>query len=344
MLTEKKLNFKLIIIHILSWLLFFVFVIFTVRPQYPNIGFGLFFIKQLVVLMEMLFVFYLNYFYLAPKILKSPKLLSILNMARVIGFFFLCYCLSAIIRFTLSSIAEESLTIGQILISSIRSLGAILFFFVLSTGVQLIKHYNDSRLEKAELQELAQRAKLEALKAKVNPHFLYNAFNTLYALSEIKSKLMSEAILKLSDIMRYLLNNSSNAKISIYEELNFIQNFIDFQKFRIQDPEEKITVLIEEPPSDYLISPTLLVSFIENAFKHSNLVLDNCKITVKFKTTQSGFIYYVTNRVIKTTESESGTGNKNLKKILDIEYGDQYELKTWLESGFYHASLSIDNI
>ena len=343
-MIKKLLPYRAVLIHILVWALFFSFVVFSMLHKYPALSFGLYLLLQVLILIEMLVVFYINYIFIAPRLFAERRLLSFINLGRVILLFVLGYCFSLIVRVLGASIKSESLTFLEIAESSLESLGAILFFFILSTIVRLSKSYNDSKLKESELLQVIQQAELEALKAKTNPHFLYNAFNTLYALSEIKSDLMSGAILKLSNIMRYLLSNSSHAKVSINEELGFIQDFIDFQKLRINDPEKKVLTNIQEPPSDFLITPTLLISFVENAFKHSNMVKEDNTINIDFKVDSNGFTYYVTNNIYRTGETDSGIGNKNLKKILDIEYGNDYELKTWSEDDIFHAYLSIQNI
>ncbi len=343
-MIKKLLPYRAVLIHILVWALFFSFVVFSMLHKYPALSFGLYLLLQALILIEMLVVFYINYIFIAPRLFAERRLLSFINLGRVILLFVLGYCFSLIVRVLGASIKSESLTFLEIAESSLESLGAILFFFILSTIVRLSKSYNDSKLKESELLQVIQQAELEALKAKTNPHFLYNAFNTLYALSEIKSDLMSGAILKLSNIMRYLLSNSSHAKVSINEELGFIQDFIDFQKLRINDPEKKVITNIQEPPSDFLITPTLLISFVENAFKHSNMVKEDNTINIDFKVDSNGFTYYVTNNIYRTGETDSGIGNKNLKKILDIEYGNDYELKTWSEDDIFHAYLSIQNI
>lgn len=343
-MINNNFTLKPILIHVSFWAVFFSFVLVSIRPQYPELSLTKYFTLQVVILFEMLIIFYLNYICIAPKILYSPKILTFKNFTLVFGLFLLGFLMSMIVRFIGMLIEQDYLTFFEIAISSISSLGAIFFFFIISTAIRLIYFYNKSRLKEAKLNQMLQQTKLEALKAQTKPHFLYNAFNTLYAMSETKSDLMSIAILKLSNIMRYLLKNSSNSKISIYEELSFIQDYIDFQQLRVDNPEKKIIVNIEEPTSDFLIFPTLLISFVENAFKYSNLVNQRSKITVDFKISENGFNYYVTNNSLVINHAKHGTGNETLKNILDIEYHGNYELKTWLENFTYHANLLIKNI
>ncbi len=333
---------KKVLLHVSTWIVFFIFILFSVRDFYLELSTPKYVVIQSLILAEMVTIFYINYFYLTPKVLLVKKrriLISILGILSLVSFGLI---LSFIIKtFSVLHIENKLLILSKVLKSSFESLGSIIFFMIISSGIRLVDLYSKSRFNEVVLREQSRKAELEALKAKINPHFLYNAFNTLYALSELKSDLMSDSILKLSNIMRYLLNNSSQPKVSIYSELDFITNFINFQKLRIDNASSKVIVNIQQPESDYSITPTLLISFIENAFKHSNLLKKEYKINFDFETTSEGFSYYVTNNIFETRKTSPGKGNENLKKILEIEYAGCHVLKTWEENELYHAYLSI---
>ncbi|MEM9327804.1 MAG: histidine kinase [Bacteroidota bacterium] len=115
-----------------------------------------------------------------------------------------------------------------------------------------------------------QKAELAMIKAQVNPHFLFNSLNTLYndAL-KIGAADMTSNLEKLTDILRYQLQYASQPFISLEEETNFIQQFVDFHKHRFTDDESvKITLEITVDDRSYVIRPMMLITFIENAFKH----------------------------------------------------------------------------
>ncbi len=332
---------KRLLIHIISWLLFSLFILISQREQYAYLSTGKFMTTQLLILLEMSIVFYINYLYITPKyIIKKRETLRFFgNVFLLIAFGFL---LSLAIRSFHSWNTDEGAAFAKIIRSSLSSTITISIFIVFSTGIRLIEQYNEYRINQAKLKEILKKTELEALKAKINPHFLYNAFNTLYALAETKSEQISAAILQLSFIMRYLLNNAAAPQVSILEELKFIRSYIDFQKLRVDEAEEKIVANISEPTTDFQISPTILLSFVENAFKHSNLVASDQKIVIQFEPLEAGFDYRVTNQIAKEKAPESGLGNKNLQKLLELMYPDQYKLNVWIEDDIYHANLYLN--
>lgn len=267
-------------------------------------------------------------------------------MLRFFGAVFLLLILGLLLSTGIRSFhswnTEEGADLAKILKSASSGTITIIIFIVFSTGIRLIEQYNEYRLNQAILKEAVKKAELEAIKAKINPHFLHNAFNTLYALAEMKSDKISEAILQLSFIMRYLLNNSSALQISILEELKFIRSYIDFQKLRIDQADSKINTRISDPEADFLVSPTILLSFVENAFKHSNLLQADQKINIEFEPLEAGFRYLVSNHIAKEKMPKSGLGNKNLKKILELTYPGKYELDIWIKDDIYHAKLYLN--
>ncbi|MFT5820339.1 MAG: two-component system LytT family sensor kinase [Crocinitomix sp.] len=218
------------------------------------------------------------------------------------------------------------------------------FFIIIATGTRLILQYNIDRIKKAEMSAIIQRAELDALKAQMNPHFLFNAFNSIYALAETKSVHTAKAILQLSDITRYVTYKSSQNEVSVIEELQFIRSYIDFQKLRIANPENKIIIDITEPTTDFFMSPLLLLTFIENAFKHSNLLKVDAQIHVKFTATCFGFNYYVSNEIATNNANDSGIGLQTLKKVLEFNYPNAHTLKIWTENNIHYAELSLNSL
>ncbi len=108
---------------------------------------------------------------------------------------------------------------------------------------------------------------LQLLKSQLNPHFYFNTLNNLYGLSMISPVKAPDAILKLSDIMEYVIYDCKSEKVPLAKELKFIRSYIDLEKLRY-DTEDTIQLVIGVDSENYEISPLLLIQFIENAFKH----------------------------------------------------------------------------
>ena len=218
-----------------------------------------------------------------------------------------------------------------------------LVFVGFSAFIRITIEYYKDKLSAIKWREMAASAELEALKSKINPHFLYNAFNSIYSLAESKSDQTSNAILKFANIMRYVTYKSSEKKVAIYEELKFIQSYIDFQCLRVYDPNQsKINISITPPKVNYLISPLLLLTFLENAFKHSNLNEEGSCINVEFKPNERGFCFGVSNNISIKVVNPPGYGLKTLTKILEHSYPNQHEMKVWNDGVKHYARLKLN--
>jgi two-component system LytT family sensor kinase len=171
--------------------------------------------------------------------------------------------------------------------------------------------------------------KLRYLRAQLNPHFLFNTLNSIYSLSLQKSERTPEVVIKLADIMRYLIYECNEEKIPLDKEIEFIRNYIDIEKVRYQ---ADIRFTVEGITAGVQIEPFLFISFIENGFKHA---LDNSfaepfiYITLKVETGQ--IVLNVINSTNADLETQAkrrmnGKGLANSRSLLEILYPDAYEL------------------
>ncbi len=145
-------------------------------------------------------------------------------------------------------------------------------FFVVFISIPL--RLVNSWFKRMELEQEIKTQNLEAelrfLKAQVNPHFLFNALNNIYALSFIQSEKAPEMILKLSDMMSYMLYDCKSEEVPLTSEISYLQNYIDLQQLK-KEGELNVTFDLEGDQSGLMIKPMLLIPFFENAFKHGNL-------------------------------------------------------------------------
>lgn len=326
--------------HIVPWIVFTIIILLSQKQFHVNESNTVYFTTQILLILHTVGIFYINYLLSVPRFLVENR--------KGISFAFATLSLILIsvlfvtsLRYGSSYFAEENVRFFELFIESLG--GGIISFMIIaiSTAIRLIVQYYKEREKRSEMKALVRKAELDALKAQMNPHFLYNAFNTIYALAETKSTKTPEAVLQLADIMRYITYNSPLLEVSVFEELKFIQSYITFQKWRITDPEKKIKLNIQIPPSDLKISPLLLITFIENAFKHSNFVGNKGSITVDFESFEDGFIYRVTNQIFTRRDENSGIGLDTLEKILNYRYPRQFDLKTWEKDNVYFAQLNL---
>lgn len=195
------------------------------------------------------------------------------------------------------------------------------------------------RIKKEHLQ-----SELDFLKAQLNPHFLFNSINNIYVLLDENKEKASEILIKFSELMRYQLYECNTAAILLYRELQFLENYTEFEKLRYSN---KITAqyTTNVTASNQLrIAPLLLQPFIENAFKHTPKKKDqqNC-IEISASIDGYEFLFEVRNtlRSEKASELPGGIGLKNVKKRLKLLYPGKHDLKILKTDQLYTVILKI---
>jgi two-component system, LytTR family, sensor kinase len=194
-------------------------------------------------------------------------------------------------------------------------------------------------------------ANLDFLRSQINPHFLFNALNTIYGTAIMeKAERTSEGIEKLSDMMRFMLQENMQEKIALTKEINYLVNYIDFQRLRTdsQSTVEIQTDIQNEEEGNLQIAPMLLIPFVENAFKHGISLRKTSRISVSLKV-QEQFLYFdVFNTMQEKNENDpekykSGIGLENVGQRLKLLYPNKHEL-TIRETGkdfFVHLTLQL---
>ncbi|SDM02883.1 sensor histidine kinase [Pedobacter antarcticus] len=193
-------------------------------------------------------------------------------------------------------------------------------------------------------------ANLNFLKSQINPHFLFNALNTLYgtALQE-KADRTSEGIQKLGDMMRFMLQENMQDKISLIRDLDYLKNYIDLQKLRTsQSVDITISTQIEEQFTELQISPMLLIPFVENAFKHGISLQQPSHIKITLQTKENTLYFDVHNSIHLKSENDperthSGIGLENVKQRLMLLYPGKHELliRESAKEFFVHLTLKL---
>ncbi len=193
-----------------------------------------------------------------------------------------------------------------------------------------------------------QREKLEAemrfLKSQINPHFLFNALNNVYTLSLIRSDHTPDVVMKLSEMLRYMLYESNQERVSLRQEVQYIQNYIDLQQLKDDDP-LAVQVNMEIADWETSIAPMILIPFIENAFKHSKIE-DASKgwIKIELREKEHSLRLKVSNSLVKvkyTKDPTGGIGLQNVKRRLELEYPNQYHLDIGKDEARFHIKLLI---
>jgi len=271
-------------------------------------------------------IVYINDFVLLPFFEKKKWYTMYILLITAISFFatqLYCYVF-----------AECGCTIVKCLSDYVwQTIVPIIFF----SFIWMLFRYLEKKDEVESIKQKHAEMELKFLKSQINPHVLFNNLNTIYSYSIEKPAQVPELILMLSNNLKHVLYESNVTFVPLEKELTFIDNYITFQEIRtegIKTIEYRKNILED----NYTIAPLLLITIIENAFKHSVM---NTTIAVTIEVSNGVLTCICTNECDETKKSETTQiGLRNLKKRLDLIYKDKYEL-TFKEGKLYIATLKL---
>ncbi|WP_066405691.1 sensor histidine kinase [Flavisolibacter tropicus] len=227
------------------------------------------------------------------------------------------------------------------------------FYLGATLLIAYLTYLRDERLQRKVLEEQKLQLEVEKsqanfnfLKAQINPHFLHNTLNFLYAKSLPYSPELSEGILTLSEIMRYALSegNTKDGKTALKDEIEHLRNVIKINQLRFSN-KLNVQLDLEGVINGARIIPFVLITLVENAFKHGDLKSTEYPITIRVVVMGHKLFFYCRNKKKSgpgPKELSTGIGLDNIKKRLELAYGDNYEFKVRDEAEFYTTELTID--
>lgn len=184
---------------------------------------------------------------------------------------------------------------------------------------------------------------LNYLKMQIHPHFLFNTLNTMYGFALRKADETPEMILKLSNLLDYLLYQVDKPFVALNDEINHINDYIELEKMRFNN-----TLLIsfktKNIPDNIKIAPMLLLPFIENSFKHGSLKNKMLKISITLHYVNKSIYFEIENTSNNTTTLENGIGLENIKKRLNLLYNNQYTLEINNQNEIFKVNLKLDTV
>lgn len=213
------------------------------------------------------------------------------------------------------------------------------FLLVLTLSILL-----KTRIRLNQIQDEKMRAEVLYLKEQINPHFLFNSLNSLYALALKKSDVTPDAILMLSNMMRYVVTETRSEKVPLERELSYISDYIRLQKLRVTET-PNLSVHVEGDPKNLMIAPLLLIPYIENAFKYGVDTDGLWKIDIFIAISDSKLTLEVTNRKVKVAFADENTlqsGQEGARKRLKYLYPSKHSLEIRDTPDEYHVTLKID--
>ncbi len=211
------------------------------------------------------------------------------------------------------------------------------FIFI---SVMFMLRYKNEKQTHALLRKEKAELELQALKSRLNPHFLFNTLNNIYALSLTDPEKTTASVGRLSDILDYILYKGQNKTVTVLEELNIVDNYIELEKLRY---DERLTINVEKQlTTPNTIPPLLYLSLVENAFKHGAAkTRDEVLISISVRTEATGSVFIIENTCPKISEkNKEGIGLENIEEQLKHYYGDHFTFRILHERNKFTAELT----
>lgn len=222
-------------------------------------------------------------------------------------------------------------------------IGAMVMLMAVTTFLNLSYRWFRQLATVKQMEHDRLQMELTLLKDQINPHFLFNTLNNLYALALEESKDTPGMILKLAEMMRYAIYDCKEKVVSIGDEIDYIQNYIELQEIRRQSGQK---VSFEHSVSDRNlgVAPMILIVFVENAFKHGFETVRNADIQIALEATSTQIRFQIENRWnnSETATEYKGLGLENVKKRLELEYPDTHQLTIVASDDRFTVNLNID--
>lgn len=219
-----------------------------------------------------------------------------------------------------------------------------LFFWSSSTAYQMVKDKLESERIQAEKENENLKTELSLLRSQASPHFMFNVLNNMVALARKKSDLLEPSLIKLSALMRYMLYESDEEKVSLETEIEYLESYIDLQQQRFGN-KVKIDKEFEQTDTACQLEPMLLIPFVENAFKHGVGMIEDAVISIRLKVENNRLLFTVKNRfnrnIADQKDDTSGIGLTNVKRRLNLLYGNRQQLNITEKDNWFIVSLQI---
>lgn len=349
---KKSIFNRSTLIHVLCWGLVFAFPLFFYHPNEPLDITLKHYIRSLSGPLGYMVVFYVNYFYLVPKYLFENKRnqFLLLNVTLI----FLTLVIMSWWWHSFSNIFSEAFTRPRNFNAPPRwvRFSQLAFMLVLVVGLSVAVRMSQRVIKLQQAKKEAERtrteAELKSLRNQLNPHFLLNTLNNIYALIAFDPDKAQNAVGELSKLLRHALYDNQKKFVPLYKEVEFIMNYIELMKIRVTD-NVKINTHINIADDDSTpIAPLLFISLIENAFKHGISQAGNGEITIMINNNEDNITCEIVNTNYPKRDNDksgSGIGLEQVAKRLELIYPNRYEWTKGIDSdtNHYYSKLILYN-
>lgn len=336
--------------HVLFWLLILsISVIENLYYNHYRVSFGFALMDCLLGLVTQVLAAYFLAYFIIPRFYQAGKYIQVV-LFFLAGSYLLCVLgrfLTVRVAEPLAGVAPKDFETNAEILTNIPKLLFVYFFRIFSVAfvfvlLKLLKDQNDMHQHTLSLQKEKVETELKLLKMQLNPHFLFNTLNNIYSLTVTQSPIAPASISRLSDILDHVLYRCSDPFVPLSSEITLLNNYIELEKLRY---DERLTIDFQaNAEKDVLIAPLLLLSIVENAFKHGvSENAGNSFIYIDLKAKDGLFEFKVINSHtgIPADSDSKRIGLFNLQRQLDLIYPEQYTLKVIPEPGWFSVCLMI---
>ncbi len=337
--SAVKLLTTRVVYHTLFWLILLIIFLF-IEGFEVNFWFTL--SNELINLFFYALIVYFNLFYLIPKYLSQKKFL-LYTLLLIVSIIVLTPLKVMVLFFKFSGYEtlQASLVRNQNLyfLSTFIIAGSSTIFSIITDWGRQLKVSQDIDKEKMQ-------SELLFLKSQINPHFLFNTLNNLYALTLKKSNKAPEIVIKLSEMMRYMLYECNEKYVLLTKEISHIRNYLDLERLR-QANDVDITFEVEGQAVNQKIAPLMFITFLENCFKHGlshriedgfvhvNMIIEG--FYIEFHVVNSK----PTSMPAQNHRRSGGIGLVNVRRRLDLLYNEKYMLNIEDKPNIYSVKLQL---
>lgn len=347
-LESNSERLVIVLLHMVAWGLYFGFYWVSWIQISPSKEYRLMYI--LIIAIKDIPLFYFFYIRAIPRMLTSRKgwLFVLLALLLAAIYPLVSWCLDQVLIYYYNDAltAFVNISTGQFWnVFGIRALSALFVILMAGIGKFTFDWFRNMRIRR-ELENQNLTSELAFLKSQINPHFLFNTLNNIHTLAYKKADDAPEAIMKLSELMRYMLYDSDVDKVPLTTELFHLESFIGLQQLRFK-AKDIVKLEVKGEPEHHAIAPLLLLPFVENAFKHGYQLNRTGAIRICLDAGEM-LVFTVENELPpKQTQIQKdqagGIGLENISRRLQLIYGPAAELYVESTAKLFKAKLTLKN-
>ncbi len=350
MISLKDIKIKEILLHFLFWIAVWFFFVYFFSYNSDDTAYVTWF-SSLLLPLTMVVTYFMIYG-LIPRFLLAKRYFRfalysfyILVFSSYMIALIIYGCLIFILKFNIAVMPPMSKNFFFILILVFLVAGLVSFVSLLNHSFKTSSRNKELQNKILATQLQLKEQELHYLKMQIHPHFLFNTLNTIYGFALKQSKQTPEIILKLSNLLDYILYQINEPQVSLKEDVLHMKEYIDLEKMRFQD-RLKVSFVTGNIDEEIRIAPMLLIPFVENAFKHGSIMDGFLKMDIRIAVEKDQLKFSIRNTVLTDEKQNKGTGIglENIRKRLDLHYSNRYKLEQDIRDNWYNVVLTLSNL